>query len=101
MRSIQSKGFETQADTHYFVIPLPLSKNSSSARIIAEILPAGIGIQAVYSMGLLTRAFSPKHDLDRLQNDDEIEHETLVFDVIQIVLKLFNRVFHRRTIRIA
>ena len=39
-------------------------------------------VQAVYSMRSLARAFSPKHDFDRLQNDDQIHHKTLILNVI-------------------
>src|SRR5512134_282477 len=49
----------------------------------------------------LARALAPEHDLDRLDENREIEQQAPVLDVVQVVLKLLERILFGRAVRVA
>src|SRR3954453_18710586 len=47
-----------------------------------------------------TRAPAKKHDANRLENNDGIQHRRLVLNVVEVILQLFNGILDRRAVRV-
>ena len=44
------------------------------------------------------RAFAPNDGMNGLQQDDDIEKQAIVFDIVQIILQFFARIFFGGTV---
>src|SRR5437868_1366769 len=48
-----------------------------------------------------TRAPAKKHNANRLEDNDGVQHQRLVLNVVEIILQLFDGIFERRAVRVA
>lgn len=51
-------------------------------------LPIGLEVNVKIAINWLSSAFAPQHDFHRTHHNSQVQKETIVFDIIQIVLQL-------------